>query len=442
MAKRKTETLVLGLALFAMFFGAGNLIFPPAIGLKGGRLWPLGYLFYFIMDVGLAVVSILAMLTAGGDMGKITAPLGRRGAKIFNLVMIVAVGPLIAIPRTAATTFDMGISNLMPDTWWSLPLFSIIFFAVVLFLCLKDTGVVDIIGKILTPVLVAALAVLIIAGIIHPDGTPATPMPHLVREGISNGYQTMDMIAALAFSMLIVTTIKNAGYADARAERIETLKASGVAAGLLFLVYGGLAYLGATTGTLWRQTFLSGRMNQAELLMQITGHLLGHVGAVVITLIVTFACLTTAIGLVSSCSKFFVSALSTSKHAISYRKTVIVVCVLAAVLCNLGLNQIIRLASPVLSVIYPAGVFLTVTYLLPTRNLPKPALCAGAVTALVVSLLTTLHDNLHIGALSFAAHLPLSSFGFGWLIPAAIVTVIALLMIRQKPSAPASSSLS
>ena len=139
------KAFVLGFAVFAIFFGAGNLIFPPYLGLESGKSWFSGFLAFSVVDIGMAVATVIAIIKNGGDTSAVFSHLGRKAAVILSGVAIICVGPLIAIPRTCATTFDMSITVLLPG--FPMVLFTILFFAVTCVLSLKPSSIVDIIGK-------------------------------------------------------------------------------------------------------------------------------------------------------------------------------------------------------------------------------------------------------------------------------------------------------
>ena len=246
---------VFGLSLFALFFGAGNLIFPPVMGLEGGTDWIIGYLAYFFADIGLALLGFYAMLKTNGEIDGVTGVIGKVPSVILNCAVILCVGPFLAIPRTAATSFEMGAAALdlgLAADSVTRAVFSVVFFMIVFFAVSHPGRVVDGIGKYLTPLLVVALAVLIAAGIASPAAQAVPPrVDNLFQEGMVNGFQTMDMIGALVFSLVVVFSIRQkAEDAGVSYTRLAHL-AGAIAALLLFLTYGGLAYLGATTGQLW-----------------------------------------------------------------------------------------------------------------------------------------------------------------------------------------------
>lgn len=415
------DALVIGLALFAMFFGAGNLIFPPFLGLESGWDWPLGLACFVFVDVVISCIGVVAINRAGGSILSIEGVLGKRAALVLNTAAILCTGVIIASPRTAATTYEMSIAPLLGDQIGLLP-FSLLFFAVVLLFTLRPTRIVDIVGKVLTPVLVAGIVIMVVAGIANPLGPVAAPeTATVVADGISAGYQTMDILAVVGFAIIVQESVRAAGYADGKSQLSVTARASLVACVLLTLVYGGLTYLGATAATV-----VSHDVNQATLITLITEQLMGQTGLIVLGVVVGFACLTTAVGLVGATAAYMERI---TDRRVSYRTALIAVVVIALVICNLGLTNIINLAAPVLSVICPPFM-ITVVLLLFRKHIPSTWTFKGAALAAVgASLLLTAHDL--TGALAFVEASPLYSFGFSWLIPAVAGAVIGSLLGKR-----------
>ena len=423
---------VFGLSLFALFFGAGNLIFPPVIGLEGGSDWVIGYLAYFLADVGLALLGFFAMLKTEGDLDGVTGVIGKVPSAILNCAVVLCVGPLLAMPRTAATSFEMATEALAPglaDDSIARAVFSVAFFVIVFFAVLHPGKVVDSVGKYLTPLLVVALIVLIVAGIVSPGAQTASPrVDTLFQEGMVNGFQTMDMIAALVFSLVVVSSIGQTAENEGISRSRLAFSACVIAALLLFLTYGGLAYLGATTGQLWGDAFMAGEIDHAQLLSNISSSVLGNAGAIILSTVVVLACLTTAIGLASACSKFVVSL---SKDRFSYHFVAIGMCAFSAFVCNLGLAEIIVVSSPILSLVYPTAIFLVLMRLVPFGDRTRTLVCRlGAIASFAVSFCVLLCDTLGVSGLSFIHMLPFDVFGFGWLVPTLAAAVCGYIISR------------
>ena len=415
---RTRQLLVSGFALFAMFFGAGNLIFPPFLGKASGNLWGIGFLCFFLVEV-LSCVGIYATIQAGGSIRSMDMSVGRGPGNVLNTAAILCTGVFIAPPRTAATTYEMAIRPLF-DQVELLP-FSILFFLVVFALTIRPSHVVDIIGKFLTPTLIVGILILIVVGIVSPIGEvgPSTS-PNIVQDGVLAGYQAMDILSVAGFSIIIQDTLLQSGLHTWPEQRRQVAGTTGVAALLLAVVYGGLTYLGASTGA----SFGSG-LDQAGLIVAITQELLGQAGVIILAVVVALACLTTAVGLFGATASYFQRL---TGGRLTYRTGIILLSVIGCAICNLGLSAIIAVANPILSVICPP--FMTTVVLLAfQRWIRRPGLYKGAALgATAAALVIALQQYLHI--LEVATALPLYDYGFGWLLPAAVGGVIGALLSR------------
>ena len=410
------DIIVVGFALFSMFFGAGNVIFPPYLGMESGPQWLLGFSAYFIADIGLALLGVFALLRVGSSEA-VTLRLGKIPAELLMCAIILCIGPMVAIPRTSATTFEMAITPNIPGV--SPVLFSVLFFALILALCIKESAVVDIVGKVLTPLLLVGLFAIIIKGIVTPLGEIAA-LPQIANAavtGIKAGYQTMDALAALPFGIIVLQSVTAKGY-DSGRKQFRVVGGAAVLAGVLLLcVYMGLAYLGATVSAQYTSD-----IGRAQLIMALVEALMGKVGVILFGVVVGLACVTTAIALTSSAAAYFAEL---CRGKVSYKVFVIAICVFSAVVSNLGLDRIVAVAAPVLDVIYPPTLVLIFISLLAPR-LPDRVSRGAAIGALLTSVLCTLNANgIHI---PFMANLPLYDLGLSWLLPAVIFGLAASLL--------------
>lgn len=408
------DIAVIGLALFAMFFGAGNLIFPPYLGTNAGSEWFLGFMCFFVADVGLALVAILSMIKSGDiSIQGVTKKLGAVPSAIINTLIVLCIGPFLAIPRTAATTFEMGVMPLFPsiNSW----MFGAVFFGLVLLFTVRPSGVVDVIGKYLTPVLVACLLAMIVIGFVNPIGDISTVAKFdTVKEGVLSGYQTMDVLASIVFVIIIISAAKDKGYTETKDTMSVVIKSSIFAAIALFVIYGGLAFLGATTSAGGFEGY-----NQTGLVVAITQSLIGSYGVLVLAIIVFFACLTTAIGLVSSCASYFEGL---TKGKVSYTKVVVLTVAFSYIVSNFGISTIISIASPVLSLLYPVVLVMIGLNFFGSRIKNNNIYIFAAAFALAASAAEVLCG---FGLpLEFIHKLPFGSFQCGWIVPAIIGGII------------------
>lgn len=412
--KNRSDVVIIGFTMFAVFFGAGNLIFPPYLGMTAGRDWFVGFICFILADAGLALMTVMSVMRGDGTITACLARMGNGASRLVATVAMACVGPLICIPRTAATTYEMGILPLLPkmNSW----VFSAIFFVVVYLLTVRPSKVVDIIGKFLTPMMLLTIAVLVIKGIMTPIGPirPEGVAGSVAKEGFMAGYQTMDVLGALAITIVLVDNISQRGYMEKK-ERQKVMFRSGlVAAAGLFAVYCGMTYLGATASSMEL-----GDVNQAGLVVLVTELLLKRFGVVLLALIVIFACMTTAIGLTSSSAEYFHKL---SGGRISYTALVGAFCLFSMVVSNVGITTIINIASPVLDIIYPVlltQIFLTFF----SDKIKKDGVYKGAALgALIISIAGLAESR---GApLAFVNSLPLASIGLNWIAPSIIGGII------------------
>lgn len=416
------DVITVGFALFAMFFGAGNLIFPPYLGLVSGSNWLVGFICYIIVDAGLAMVTVVTMVKCGGQLSGVTGRIGRRCSILVGVAVALCIGPMLAIPRTAATAFEVGIEPIGLD---NRVLFSAIYFMAAFFLTVRSTAVVDIVGKFLTPLLLVGLTVMIIVGVVAPIGpiVEKAGMDIVARDGITSGYQTLDAFAALLFSMIIIQSVEAKGYLGERQSGF-VLKTCILAGAALFFVYGGLTYLGATVSDL-----IGADISHSALLIYITKEILGYPGVILLGVVVVLACLTTVIGLTASISTYF-SELSGGR--ISYKTLVTVIMAIGFILSCLGLNTIVSLSAPVLNTLYPMVLVLILLSLFKKQVKNDNIVKGAAFTALAVSILNTADGfGLSIPLLHV---LPLYQFGLNWILPAVVGGLLGNL-IKMRPQA-------
>ena len=422
MNKEIRDILIIGFALFSMYFGAGNVIFPPFLGFQTAGEWISAFVSYYMADIGLALVAVFAMFKCKSDIEGVTKRIGKYPAMILSTAIVLCIGPFVAIPRTSASVHEMSIIPIFGDI--SPVITSVVFFLIILVLCLNESSVVDIVGNFLTPALFIGLLILIIKGIVDPIGVIESEpkISHVVSAGIASGYQTMDVLASLVFGVIILRNVKERGYKDENTQMLIT-GASSLVAGLgLLIVYGGLTYLGATSSGIFEDT-----ISRSALVTSIVRLLFGEMGIILFAVVVGLACVTTAVALVSSTASFF-DELSNGK--IPYKLVVIVVCIFSAITANLGLDYIIAIAGPVLNIIYPAAIVLIILTIfgneIKNDNIFKFA-AFGAVLASVMEML--MQSGMGFG---FMARMPLANIGFAWLVPAIIFGFIGFFFKSKR----------
>ncbi|MDU5998811.1 MAG: branched-chain amino acid transport system II carrier protein, partial [Finegoldia magna] len=241
MNKKFKDVIIVGFALFAIFFGAGNLIFPPYLGVLSGTEYKKAMLGFLLTDPVLPILGVIITAKLGGGAEDLGKRVGNSFAKILGTVTILSIGPLFAIPRTAATTHEVFVSKVFPGTpeWVT----ALIFFTLTAIFVFNETGVIDKIGKYLTPGLVIILLVIIGKCIVDPIGVMNIASENQIfLKGFAEGYQTMDALGAALMTGIVVSDLKRKGYVNDE-ERLKLVKWVGlVAFVLLTIIYGGLIY--------------------------------------------------------------------------------------------------------------------------------------------------------------------------------------------------------
>ncbi|WP_217629297.1 branched-chain amino acid transport system II carrier protein [Onishia taeanensis] len=426
------EVLAMGFMTFALFLGAGNIIFPPQVGQGAGvAFWPaaIGFL---VTGVGMPLLGIVAVAIVGGGLDRLTSPLPKAAALLFGLGIYLSIGPLFALPRTGTVAFEMGMRPFIdsaPAT--GLAIHSVLFFGLATLLALSPGRLVDVIGKWITPLLIFLLLVIAGATLLFPQG-PLGPVSESwadapFAQGFENGYLTMDTLASLVFGILIVSAIRERGIEDRRILMRYTLMTGVIAATCLAAVYLPLAYMGATSHE------VAPGADNGTLIPSYVQALFGPAGPVLLAVIITLACLTTAVGLLTACGEYFQRLFP----RLPYRAMVIIMGAFAALVANQGLDSLIRISVPVLVALYPPAIALIALSMLRRQlaDAPRVFSCTMGLTfaaSLLDGLAASGIEALVKPASAMQAMLPLGETSFGWILPAAAGLLLGLALSRRQ----------
>lgn len=417
------DRLLVGATLFSMFFGAGNLILPPLLGARAGTLAMPALAGFLVSAIGLPVLGIVAVALAG-DLPRLAGRVGPRFSLVFTVLVYLSIGPCLAIPRTASTSFEM-LAPLLPE---GVPLgaasvvFSVAFFAVALGLAMRPNRLTQVLGRVCAPALIALIVVVVGSSLAAPLGpAQAAAAPYdasPVVSGFLDGYQTMDLLAALNFGIVIAMNVRDLGVGRPGAVALEISRAGVVAGTLMLLIYCGLGYVGVVT-----LAAEPGAQNGAQLLTAAaTGHF-GVAGAAIVAAIFFIACLNVCTGLISCCATYF----SQTFPRLGYRAWAALFAVFACAVSNLGLTAILAFSAPLLSALYPVAIVLVAMGLLHRAcdRAPSTWPWVAAVTA-AQSVATSARDALLPGAWLPLDALPLADLGLGWVLPALVAAAAAV----------------
>lgn len=355
---KKHSYISIGLMLFALFFGAGNLIFPAFLGQNAGSNLSVAMIGFIIMGVGLPLLGVLVMGYSGAqDLLDLSSRAGKGFGITFTTLLYLTIGPFFAIPRTGTTTFELGLSSFIApeNTVIAQAIFLAIFMGITLWLSLTPNKLVDRIGTIITPVLLVSMIILIIASLLNPMGSAQAPTEAYstnslaFTNGLMEGYNTMDALASLVFGIIVINSVKLYGAKTEKQIFSNTTKAAVIAALLLALVYVFISNIGTTSVSV-----LGLQKTGAGVLTGATTFYFGNVGKILLFVIVFLACLTTSVGLVTACATYFVRLYD----KISYKTYVVGLSLFSFAVGNYGLAAIIQGAVPVLVLLYPLTMVL------------------------------------------------------------------------------------
>ena len=410
------QRLLLGFTLFSMFFGAGNLIFPPHLGAQAGsNFWP-AFAGFAVSAIGLPIAGVVAVARAGG-FDQLASRVHPKFSLVFTILVYLSIGPCLAIPRTASTSFEMLVPLVGGGRGLQLG-YSIVFFAAAFLVALHPEKLTDRLGRVLCPALIALIFVLFAGCLLHPVaaqyGPPAAAYARLPAfEGILGGYQTMDALAIAAQDQSTLLCENFLRVTEENAIRQNTIRAGFLAGGLLLVIYAMLGHVGALTGAAAPDCTTG-----AEVLSALASALFGRAGQLLLAAIFLIACFNTCVGLISCVGQYFHTLLP----RIPYPALAGFFAAASMLISNIGLAGIIRLSTPVLGALYPAAIVLIALSFLPQAFQKRSVyVCTVALTA-VQSVLAALPFTA-----AFVTALPLGAYGFGWVVPAAAGLLVGFL---------------
>lgn len=428
------QTLFVGITLFSMFFGAGNLILPPLLGVQAGSDGLPAILGFFVTGVGLPVLGIVAVALSG-TLRDLATRVHPTFARVFVALVYLAIGPCLAIPRTASTAFEM-LAPLLPEGV-SLELarlaFSVAFFVVAYVLALHPGRLTRLLGRVTGPALIALIVVVVASALASLPGMTPAPAPVAPYDGAPavagflTGYQTMDLLASLTFGLVIATNVRALGVTAPRDVTRAVCGAGVIAGALMMAVYGGLCVVGYELSA-----ELASVTNGAVVITASASAHFGLAGTAIVAAIFLLACLNVCIGLISCCGSYF----SEELPRVSYRACALAFAAFSCAVSNLGLDAIISFSATLLGALYPPAIVLVAMGLLRRRCDAVPAVWPWTVGVTVaVSAAEAVRDALAPALALPLDVLPLAGMGLGWVLPAllaaALSSALSVLLRRR-----------
>lgn len=433
-----TETFAVGSMLFGLFFGAGNLIFPVFMGQNAGaNVWKaiIGFL---ITGVGIPLLGVASLGMSRSDgLLELSGRVGKKYGVFFTCALYLSIGPFFAIPRCASTSFSVGIRPLVAEgtAKWLVWIFSLVFFAAVLWFSLRPGKILTWVGKILTPMFLVSLALLAVTALVKPMGPVSDVIPEKAYEansffqGFLDGYNTMDALASLAFGIVVVNAIKGLGVKEPSAIAGNTVTSGIFGCAIMALIYAALAIIGAQSRVLYPISADGG-----EALYVVATHYFGSVGGIILAVTVTLACLKTAVGLITSCGETFCEMFPKGPK---YKFWAIGFCAISFLISTVGLSAIIGWSLPVLMLLYPLAMTLILLALFGKLFSNDRAVYVSVTAFTFVAALFDFVKALPLGLpktkvcaaiIKVGGFLPFAKLGLGWVCPAALGLIIGLII--------------
>ncbi len=427
----KGEVLTVGLMMFSIFFGAGNLIFPPALGQAAGSQSIIAMLGFLVTGVGLPLLGITAIAMQGGKyvefMNRKTYPWL---ATALLVILYLTIGPVFAVPRTGAVSFEIGIRPFLTAENLTMGqfIYTLFFFGATYYLAMTPNKLIDRVGKMLTPALLVFLVILFAKSFITPLGEVLDATGAYITapfsQGFQDGYQTMDLLASLSIGTIVVNAIRMRGTTDNKTVSKICIASGVITVALMTLVYGSLAYIGATSAGV-----LGHVENGGQLLAGAVSIFFGPAGNLLVAIIIALACLTTSCGMISGMAWYF-NKLTNGR--ISYARLVQVSTLFSFVASNVGLTQIIALSVPFLVAIYPLVIVFVVLSLFDGVIGWRYSVYRMAIN---VTLVFAVLDGLAAAGIKFpaltavlSAYVPFYDIGMGWFVPALAAAALGWLV--------------
>lgn len=433
----KSELVFTASMLFGLFFGAGNLIFPIHMGQLAGTNLLKAIAGFLITGVGLPLLGVTAIGISRSDgLIELSSKVSKGFCVFFTCALYLTIGPFFAIPRCATVPFTVGIEPLLGGRSEGLPLalFSLAFFIAVLGFSLYPGKILTWVGKILNPLFLLFLGVLIAAALIYPIGNPfgieavGSYKDNAFVTGFFEGYNTMDALAGLAFGIVVVNVIREHGITNPNDVAKNTIKAGAFSCMLMAVIYALVALVGAESRGVYEIC-----SNGGEVFALIAGHYFGNSGKIILAVMFTFACLKTAVGLVTSCSETFEKLFP---EFISYRAWTVIFSIVSFLIANLGLNTIIEYSVPVLMFLYPLAIVLILLGLFGRffKNSKYVYECVTGFTfiAAFYDLVNSFYPNGCCLTDIMKNFLPFADYGLAWIAPALVGLGIGLILHLRK----------
>lgn len=429
----RSEFLQISIMLFGLFFGAGNLIFPAFLGNKAGENTTIALIAFSVTAIVFPILGVYAVSKSEGLLN-----LANRINPIFSVIyttaIFLSIGPGLGIPRAGSMPFELAVAPYVPESFnitLARIIYTSVFFISAYLLSIRPSKLVKRMGKILSPSLIVLIILLFISIYFKIDAKIAAPKSNYSDKafttGFLEGYNTMDAIASLNFGLVISQAIRQFKVNSDKAVKKYSLQAGLLAGAVLFLIYSILSYIGKVSSSM-----IDNPHNGAVVLSEMSNISLGKFGAILLAVIFTLACLTTCVGLITSGANYFDHL---TKEKLGYSTWVVILSLTSFITANFGLDMILKVSEPVLTIIYPVSILLIILGI--SHDLVGYSSLVYKVSAAVAVVLPTIHVLGKMGLklpllTQLEAGLPLAKSGLSWVLPCLVVIVILTVIDKIK----------
>lgn len=423
------ETIFVASALFGMFFGAGNLIFPVHLGQLAGSNVLISIVGFCFTAVTIPVLGVVAIgNTNSSNIYELSSRVSKLFGLIFTCLLYLTIGPFFAVPRCATTSFSAGVAPILNTDNILIPqlIFTFIFFVIVLIFSLRPNEILKWVGKVINPLFLCIYLLLVVVALINPSAAISSIEPNEAYKNTAflnsflEGYGTMDGLASLCFGIVIVDIVKSLGIKDEKDVAKNIVRSGLFTSILLIIIYALSILVGAQSRGLFDIS-----ENGGIALSQIANHYLGVSGNIILAVVLLLACLKTAISIVASFSQMFCYLFP--KHA-NYKIVTYIVCFISFAISNVGLTNIIEYSIPILRLLYPLS-FVLISLGLTEKWFGKNRIVY--VCSMVFTFIPAFFDFLK--ALPFGLNMefvndfiPFFEYGFGWFIPSILGVIVGV----------------
>lgn len=425
------KIVAIGLMLFAMFLGAGNVIFAPMVGQEAGTNVWIAMSGFLITGVGLVLLAIFALTRGGGTVEKLASRVSPLFAVIFSVLLFLTLGPIYVIPRTTSVVYEIAVNPLLGEginTKLILFVFSSIFILLTILLSWNTTKFVDRLGKIITPIFGVLLLAIIVKSIISPMGAIGAPQESfssdIFLKGFTQGYYTMDVLAAFVFGGIFIKSIGALGIKSQKVVSSLFMKAGLITIIGLIILQVSMAWIGASS-----VEAIGYKGNGGEVLAESAKVLFGQIGIYMIGTVIFLTGITTNVACLAAVSEYFERIVP----SVSYKFWLIIFSLLSLVITNFGLNTILTMASPILLLLYPLAIALIALVLL--NNFFKGYRSVYVSTIIGVGMIAVLdalkEANVFPEQINSAfGFIPLFESGAGWIITGILGGIIGFVLAK------------